>query len=147
MEAKISLYDANEVKIGETFMRRAKQLVKQQRAEWMDESYNAIKFAQDTDEFSGQDSESAAESSDKWLVALAEQRIKERGRFILHSVLALPTWFILFVLFGNATRTLELSFFITGVCLTSYLIHAYQFAYPRIFKSSLQGREGHVLNL
>ena len=45
MENRISLYNANGVKIGDTFTRRARQLVRQQRAMWTDDSQTAIRFA------------------------------------------------------------------------------------------------------
>ena len=45
MDGKILLYDSNDVKIGETYIRRARQLVKQQRATWTDDSQKAIKFS------------------------------------------------------------------------------------------------------
>ena len=45
MEPKITLYNSNDEKIGETYMRRAKQLVRQQRAMWTDEYHTAIRFA------------------------------------------------------------------------------------------------------
>jgi len=44
MEEKILLYDPNNIKIGETYVRRARQLVKQQRALWTDDSQKAIRF-------------------------------------------------------------------------------------------------------
>jgi len=55
MENKVSLYNSNGVKIGETFPRRARQLVRQQRAMWIDDSQSSIRFApnmenMDTDE-------------------------------------------------------------------------------------------------
>jgi len=45
MENKVSLYNSNDIKIGETFPRRARQLVKQQRAKWIDGSQSSIRFA------------------------------------------------------------------------------------------------------
>jgi len=45
MENKITLYNSNNVRIGETFARRARQLVKQQRAMWTDDTETAIRFA------------------------------------------------------------------------------------------------------
>ena len=45
MENKVVLYNSNDIKIGETFVRRARQLVRQQRAAWVDESETAIRFA------------------------------------------------------------------------------------------------------
>jgi len=45
MENKVSLYNSDDVKIGETFPRRAQQLVRQQRAMWRDDSQTSIRFA------------------------------------------------------------------------------------------------------
>jgi len=45
IETKVTLYNANEVKIGETYTRRARQLVRQQRAMWIDDTQSAIRFA------------------------------------------------------------------------------------------------------
>ena len=45
MENKVILYNSFDVKIGETFPRRAKQLVRQQRAMWLDDNQAAIRFA------------------------------------------------------------------------------------------------------
>jgi len=44
MENKVVLYNSNDIKIGETFVRRAKQLVNRQRAQWTDSSQTAIRF-------------------------------------------------------------------------------------------------------
>jgi len=44
MESKVLLIDSNDVKIGETFVRRARQLVRRQRAVWMDDNHTAIRF-------------------------------------------------------------------------------------------------------
>jgi len=43
-ENKVTLISADDVVIGETFMRRAKQLVRRQRAQWTDDSQTAIRF-------------------------------------------------------------------------------------------------------
>ena len=44
MEEKVFLYDSNNKKIGKTYIRRARQLVKQQRAFWVDNTQKAIRF-------------------------------------------------------------------------------------------------------
>jgi len=38
MENKIVLYNSDNVKIGETYLRQARQLIRQQRAVWVDEN-------------------------------------------------------------------------------------------------------------
>ena len=45
MENKVALYNANGAKIGETYARRARQLVNQQRAMWVDDTQTSIRFA------------------------------------------------------------------------------------------------------
>ena len=45
MENKVSLYNSYGIKIGETFTRRARQLVRQQRAMWTDDTQTAVRFA------------------------------------------------------------------------------------------------------
>jgi len=49
MENKVTLYNSNNIKIGETYMRRARQLVRQQRAIWTDSYETAIRFAPGAD--------------------------------------------------------------------------------------------------
>jgi len=44
MEGKVVLYNSDNLKIGETFTRRARQLVNKQRAVWMDDNQSAIRF-------------------------------------------------------------------------------------------------------
>jgi len=44
MDGKVLLLNSDSVKIGETFFRRAAQLVRQQRAEWTDDSQMAGRF-------------------------------------------------------------------------------------------------------
>ena len=140
MESKVLLYDEDDVKIGETFTRRARQLVKQQRAVWKNDEHTAVRFLQDADGWDDADEadgkESAAETDEAWLVALAEKRIEERKWFILHTVLAGPVWFALFVMFLAISTRFEISFFFTGVCVTAYTIHAYQYISARRIKSA-----------
>ena len=136
METKIILYDADDKKVGETFARRAKQLVKQQRAQWVDDTQTAIRFIKDMDDW--QDS---GEISDESLIALAEKRILEQKRFIVHSIAVIPTWLLLFWISGDLTRSDIWPAFFTGVFLAAYLIHIYQFAIPRLRKRSLADRE------
>jgi len=44
MKSRVLLYNSDNIKIGETFARRAKQLVNRQRAEWVDDNHSAIRF-------------------------------------------------------------------------------------------------------
>ena len=99
MDSKILLYDANGVEIGETYSRRARQLVKQQRAMWADDTHTAIKFMPDAPEKWEQHlpperpsiSVSApAPDKSSALYAMAEKRIRDRWRLILHTILLIP---------------------------------------------------------
>jgi len=97
MENKVVLYDSNNIKVGDTFARRARQLVKQQRATWIDDNHDAIRFAPDMDNMEyfekydePENAEKVAVSDDKWLVALAEKRLFRRKLFIIHSIALVP---------------------------------------------------------
>ena len=106
MQSKVLLFDASNVKIGETFMRRARQLVKQQRAEWVDDSKSAVRFVPDLEVWGLADDNHEVSSSisthdfqdDDWIAILLEKQLTERRRIKIHS-LALLVWFLgLFVL-------------------------------------------------
>ncbi|MCL2015019.1 MAG: hypothetical protein FWG68_02090 [Defluviitaleaceae bacterium] len=112
-ESKIALYDSEDNKIGETFMRRAKQLVKQQRAFWADDKQTELKFLPGMENFVVPDAPiseetaaaTAAEletppktlSEESWIVLLAEQRIKTRKLFIWHSIALIPGFIALYL--------------------------------------------------
>jgi len=139
MEAKITLYDSNDVKIGETFVRRARQLVKQQKAVWTDNTETALRFAPgmehtDTaleDEPAPAPVVTETQTQDEaWLVALAEKRLRTRRFFILHSVALFPVWFAIFIFCVGLLHGFTAAFFLGafgGSWGTSYLIHAYLF--------------------
>ncbi len=82
MESKVIMFNSDDIKVGETYMRRARQLVSQQRAEWTDEGRSAIRFAPDGELLP----ETAAEEvkAKSSLYELAEKRIRERKRFWLY---------------------------------------------------------------
>ena len=150
MESKITLYDAHDKRVGETFPRRAKQLVKQQRAVWLDESQTAIRFSPDVDEWDAAEfdtpafdakSRDALKKHDAWLVEMAERRIWERKMFIVHSILVLPAWFFLAVSFAAMTNSMYMPMFISGACFAAYGIHAYHF-FTKVRKKRIsQNRE------
>lgn len=143
MEGKVLLYDANDVKIGETFMRRAKQLVKQQRATWVDDGLEAIKFAPGMEDASDvPDTTPEAEATtdptkheEKWLIKMAEKRLWHRKAFMLHSITFLPGMaFILLMAaaLGDAIFRSDLVIgmflgFPWGVWVTAYAIHVYYY--------------------
>ena len=86
MENKVLLYNANDVKIGETYIRRAKQLIRQQRAVWADDSQTAVRFAPGMENM---------DAVDGRLDELVEKRLRERKNFILHSFALIPGFGIL----------------------------------------------------
>ena len=107
MESKVLLYDSNNVKIGETFIRRARQLVKQQRASWIDEKQDAIRFApgmENLDDTMDDDihEKKLAKSSgeDEELMKLAKQRVHARIGFNLHrSISVIICAFLILIYF------------------------------------------------
>lgn len=137
MESRVTLYDSNNVKVGETFVRRARQLVKQQRAKWVDDSLSAVRFTADAEEWEdGFDMmkdespipimPSVSTADDEMLIVLAEKRIRERKFFRLHSILFIPALFFFYAFFHSTMhwRTAEFFFvFMTGALISAYLIH------------------------
>ena len=95
MEGKVVLYDSNNIKIGETFVRRARQLVKQQRASWIGDDQTAIRFApgmEKTDEIMDDHIHEGytmhGPDTDIELLKLARRRVRARFAFKLHFSLA-----------------------------------------------------------
>jgi len=150
MEDKVILFDANNAKLGETFMRRARQLVNQQRAEWIDDSHRAIRFAPDVDEWEKEVIPSAKIISEPkdgdCIYELAEKRLHERKMFIMHTVGLIPGYFGIIVLYSVLetvwTGTTEgFAWFLTGAWTMAYAIHAYFFAKTRLKGFRLVDRE------
>ena len=113
IDSKITLYDADNKRIGETFTRRARQLVKQQRAMWTDENHTAIRFLPDAAEDweadeaweavtpPGPEKAKPAESDDDaMLYTLARKRISTRRRMFWNTILLLPGYFCI-AMFGS----------------------------------------------
>jgi len=77
MEGKVLLYDANGTKIGETFTRRARQLVNQQRAEWVDDRQEALRFfpGAENSELSETVDPGLSHDTDAGLMRLARRRV------------------------------------------------------------------------
>jgi len=115
MEGMIKLYDANGIEIGETFARRARQLVKQQRAVWADDTHTAVQFLPDTEEewdipvseMTPKATHSSApppsERHSSALYALAEKRIRDRRWLILHTLALIPVYFFIALFWDAAT--------------------------------------------
>jgi len=138
MEGKILLYDADGAEIGETYARRARQLVKQQRAIWADDTHTAIQFMPDGEEgwevHPKGETSPAPTSTSGALYALAAKRIQDRRRIIWHSVLFIPGYFIIPLLWMIATngRMFNLSFltmgFAYGAWTVAFISHVRAFA-------------------
>jgi len=100
MDSKVILYDSHNNKIGETYARRARQLVKQQRASWVDESGGAIRFAPGMENMDDAVADDMREKHmDKELMRLARRRVHARFGFRLHSLIALAVCVFLIMLY------------------------------------------------
>jgi len=139
MESKVIMYDASGTEVGETYTRRARQLVKQQRAIWADDTHTAIRFAPDTeDDWTPEPvpapplatTAPATEKTNASLYALAEKRLRDRKWLIWHTVALVPVFFIILI-WGvsswNARRGGEMFLIVMGFCwgawATSYVAH------------------------
>jgi len=100
VEGKVSLFDSNDIKIGETFARRARQLVKQQRASWINDSQDAIRFAPGMEKMDDVMDDvmddhiherhiAHGPDKDSGLLKLARRRVRARTAFKLHFALAM----------------------------------------------------------
>ena len=144
MESKITLLDANGIEVGETYSRRARQLVKQQRAIWADDTHTAIKFMPDAVEdwelpvsdYAAPPTPPSAKKAEKdsALYILAEKRIRDRRRFVWHTLLFIPGFFgiLFFWMAFTGGRMFEGHFFMMGVTMgawgMSYFSHARAFS-------------------
>ena len=93
MEGKVLLYDANDAKIGQTFLRRAKQLVKQQRAAWIGDRQEAIRFFPGMEHLDEGPAVVRGEvhsdaELDAVLMRTAKHRVYTRFAFNLHRLIA-----------------------------------------------------------
>jgi len=120
MKSKVALYDSDGSQVGETFSRRARQLVQQQRAEWIGDS--AIRFAPDAvlneEEWRAIEEPEAppatkasdiltmaeappvvpkATSTNSLLFYLAEKRIQARKLFLVHSLALIPGYIFIII--------------------------------------------------
>lgn len=146
MKNKIMLFDASGTPVGETFMRRARQLVNQQRAEWINDS--AIRFAPDADIGEAEWSTDFTEVSttptavvaepletggEALLYYVAEKRISERKMFLWHSIFMVPGYLIL--LFFAAMIGGSGQYFLLAAWsgwTTPYMLHAFIFIRARL---------------
>jgi len=120
MESKVLLIDAAGTEIGETYSRRARQLVKQQRAIWADDTHTAIRFMPDQEEEWETTRESdptpRAEKNPEVLYAIAEKRIRDRRRMILHALALIPGYIAIAIIWAvlNNGRWYETSWLTMG---------------------------------
>jgi len=145
MDGKVLLLNSDSVKIGETFFRRAAQLVRQQRAEWTDDSQMAVRF------HPGKEiaTKSEAKQSDLAVSPLVngllanefERRIKEREKFVIHSFSLVPGFIVILVAWYAVDAMLGVTWgfyqfydllvafgvISCVIWITAYLIHAYLF--------------------
>jgi len=104
MEGKVLLYDSHDNKIGETFTRRARQLVKQQRATWTDDNHNAIRFAPGMENMDDQTSddvhdEMLLQRADEELLRLARRRVHSRFALTLHFAIVVCLSVLLVIIY------------------------------------------------
>ena len=149
MESKVLLIDASGTEIGETYSRRARQLVKQQRAIWADDTHTAIRFMPDQDEEWETPREPEPtprpDKTPEVLYAIAEKRIHDRKRMILHSLLLIPGYIAFPILWTILIRGRwhEMSWltlgFAWGMWTTFFISHVRNFA--REYSYSLRPRD------
>ena len=140
MKAKVTMFNAEGVQVGETFTRRARQLVSQQRAEWINE--NAIRFAPDADMDLNpiEDIDIEDTEHETLLYYLAKKRIRERKQFIYHSILMIPGY--LACLFLGILASSEVVFLVSAMCWTTpYPLHIFLFLRNLDYKSKDRKRQ------
>ena len=132
MEDKVILFDSNGVKVGETFQRRARQLVNQQRAEWVDDNRKAVRFAPDVEEWEKEATPLAMATTDlkedERIYALAERRLHERKMFLIHTLGFIPGYFILYLITIGILYSEGFALFTFGAWSMAYAIHSFFFA-------------------
>ena len=133
MEGKVTLINAGGEVMGETFFRRASQLVKQQRAVWVDESQKAIQFKTDTLFDADADAAGSASSfmgDDVALYELAKERVRSRWLILLHTLALIPVTFFC-VIMGYAFFRGNAAYLVIGFTWGSwfmlYACHVYGF--------------------
>ena len=167
MESKVIMYDAAGTQVGETYSRRARQLVKQQRAVWADETHTSIRFTPDTPvdwEPEPIPSPTAhphpphptADRSSA-LYAMAEKRVRDRRRLIWHTAALVPVFFIILIwglvsydsVRGGGELYLVAMGFAWGAWIMSYVSRLRSYlnmnGYPRL--SSWEARHKLVLDV
>lgn len=136
MEPKVILYDSSNAKIGETYARRARQLVKQQRAFWTDEKQTAVKFYEGMehlkdarDEETGTAAQEAADlirKTDKKLMAVAASRIFFRRLMqMLYTIYAIIGCMLVAIwVFRGASGLFWPAFPLLGIGAGLLILHA-----------------------
>jgi hypothetical protein len=140
MEDKVILLDPAGKKVGETFMRRAHQLVKQQRAEWTDDSHISIKFVADTEDWDKDEPAPRPATPVREergpIYELAEKRIREKKLFLYHSIALVPGYIlsvlIFMGLFDGNNAEIYVMMFLWGAWSMLYAVHFYNFVKVRV---------------
>ncbi|MCL2576134.1 MAG: hypothetical protein FWE33_06845 [Defluviitaleaceae bacterium] len=136
---KITVYDANDERIGDTFSRRAKQLVLKNRAVWYDDGNLAIRLIKEEKQMEiypadngkiidlREDAPTADDAENKLLMYLAKRNVRKRRNLIVHILAWIVTAFFVLVVTdgfshrGGVSTAVGLNFpfeFYLGVYLT-----------------------------
>ena len=159
MEGKVILYDADGNKVGETFTRRARQLVKQQRAVWTDDSQSAVRFMADEEDWEAAESEAKdaaipifahgtkdIDDDSAALVALARERIRQRKLLLWHTLAFVPGFIAAYIfaiaLFGRGWTTDVVIAFMWGSWVTMYATHVLYYIKDRSNGLGFSGGSG-----
>ena len=143
MKDKVFLFDSNDKKIGETFERRARQLVNRQRAEWVDgKTRSAIRFRPDED-FTAEASEASSDTTseissneeelyDDNVIYVLMKRRQLRRDFIIHSVALVPGLLLIRLLFRDPYNFYDVPMawvqgIFIGMWVMAYLTHINMF--------------------
>ena len=111
MEPEIIVYDGNNIQLGKTFSRRAKQLVAKGRAVWTNNGQTEIVLAEESIVDMREAAPERAGESDDLLRHLAKERVQRRKlirRHIWAYIAAVP--FTILMLAGFSLRLHEFNF-------------------------------------
>ena len=134
MESKVLIYNSDDIKIGETFIRRARQLVKRQRAMWVNDEQTAIRFAPGMENM-----DSTPDSGDKLmnqLMPLAEKRMRDRKKFVIHTFATIPLAIIFIYLYSMDMDTIGFHL----IWVIPYTAHAFLYATDKYARKQIVKR-------
>jgi len=136
---KITVYDQDNQRVGETYQRRAKQLVLKNRAKWMDDEFSAICLIDEMEEEemtyqnNGEmiethdmvEEEAPNKPSDDLLMYLAERNVRFRQNLIYHIAAFFPALFLVGV-FTNSFHSRHNGELFAGMFLAWGILIAYK---------------------